>query len=108
MPSLDSRDRRDMEETLGELNSAEEELEYLDAKEGLTPGELEEAMFEYHPVPGWPTSSIVGPDCGKVEIRGADESCGEEIPALDTVGMGVFFAPENARNMCRLGTIFPR
>ena len=57
MPSLDSRDRRDIEETLGELDSIEEELEYLDAEEGLTPGKLEEAMSEYHSVPGRPTST---------------------------------------------------
>ena len=77
MPSLDSRDRRDIEEALGELDSAEEELEYLDAEEGLTPGELEEAMFEYHSIPGRSASSIAG------SVRGEDESRGEEIPALE-------------------------
>ena len=87
MPSLDSRDRRNIEENLGELDSTGEELEYLDAKEGLTPGELEEAMFQHHPVPGRPTSSIVGPDCGDDEIRGADKSCSEEIPALEETGI---------------------
>ena len=70
MPSLDSRDRCDIEENLGELDSTEEELEYLDAEEGLTLGKLEEAMSEYHCVPGRPTSSIVGPDRGEDEIRG--------------------------------------
>ena len=87
MPSLDLRDRCDIEETLSELNSTDEELEYLDAEEGLTPGKLEEAMFEDHSVPGLPTSTIAGPDCGEVEIRGADESCGEEIPALEETGI---------------------
>ena len=67
MPSLDSRDHRDIEGTLGELDSTEEELEYLDAKEGLTLGELEEAMFEYHSVSGRSTSSIVG------SVRSEDE-----------------------------------
>ena len=87
MPSLDSRDRRDIEETLGELDSTEEELEYLDAEEGLTPGKLEEAVSEYHSVPGRPTSSIAGPDRGKDEIRSADKSHGEEIPALEETGI---------------------
>ena len=87
MPSLDLRDRHNMEETLGELDSAEEELEYLDAEERLTPGKLEEATFEDHSVPGLPTSTIAGPDRGEVEIRSADESCGEEIPALEETGI---------------------
>ena len=81
MPSPDSWECCDIEEALGELNSAEEELEYLDAEEGLTLGELEEAMFEYHSVPGQPTSSIVGPDCDE------DEICAEEIPALEESGI---------------------
>ena len=87
MPSLDSRDHRNIEETLGELDSAGEELVYLDAEEGLTPGELEEAMFKYHSVPGRPASSIAGPDHGEDKIRGADESCGEEILALEEAGI---------------------
>ena len=87
MPSLDSRDHCNIEETLGELDSAEEELEYLDAEEGLTPGKLEEAMLKYHSVPRRPTSSIAGPDFGEDEIRGADESRGEDIPALEETGI---------------------
>ena len=81
------RDHRDIEETLSELDSAEEELEYLDAEEGLTPGKLEEAMFEDHSIPGRPTSSIAGSDRGEVKIRGADKSRSEEIPALEETGI---------------------
>ena len=87
MSSLDLWDHHDIEETLGELDSTEEELEYLDAKEGLTPGELEETMFEYHSVPGRSTSFIVGPDRSEDEICGADESRGDEIPALEETGI---------------------
>ena len=81
MPSLDSWEHCDIEDALGELNSSGEELEYLDAKEGLTPGEMEEAMFRYHFVPGRPTSSITGSD------RGEDKICGEEILELEESGI---------------------
>ena len=87
MPFLDLRDRRDIEETLGELDSAEEELEYLDAEEELTSGEREEAMSKYRSIPGLPTTTIAGPDRGEVEIRGADEIRGEEILALEETGI---------------------
>jgi hypothetical protein len=67
--SRDSQECRDIEEAIHKIDSAGEELDYVDADEGLTPGS--------HP------SAFAESDCG----GGVDRR--EDIPALEESGIAI-------------------